>query len=207
MIAVGILHTSVPDHWAPIALIARQRKWTSWQTSRAASIAGFGHTVTTVLIGSIFWLAGVGAARRFGHGVDYATSAALAGFGLWMAITGWRAAREDDPHHHHHATVEPIAKKESSRTALLLILGSSPSVEALPVFFGAARYGVWFVVFVALAFAISTIATYVVLSVAAVRGLSMLRAAPLERYGEVLSGAVVALLGAAYFLLDFFGKS
>ena len=24
---VGVLHTIVPDHWVPIALIARQRGW------------------------------------------------------------------------------------------------------------------------------------------------------------------------------------
>jgi putative Mn2+ efflux pump MntP len=197
----------VPDHWAPIAVIARQRAWSSWQTARAGFIAGFGHTLTTVLIGSIFWLAGLGAARRFGHEVDYATSAALAAFGLWMAISAWHEARAESSTPPSVQAPEPAARKPSSRTALLLILGSSPSVEALPVFFGAARFGLWFVVLVAFLFAVSTIATYVALSVAARRGLSMLRLAPLERYGEVLSGTVVALLGAIYFVLDFFGKS
>ena len=34
--AVGILHTIVPDHWVPIALIARQRGWSQRETAFAA---------------------------------------------------------------------------------------------------------------------------------------------------------------------------
>ncbi|HXW77650.1 MAG TPA: hypothetical protein VEJ20_09580 [Candidatus Eremiobacteraceae bacterium] len=206
MLAVGVLHTAVPDHWAPLAVIARQHGWTAARTARMAVFAGFGHTFTTVLIGSLFWLAGVTAAQRFGRGVDDATSIALVGFGAWMAVTSWRELRAGEQPHDHD---EPITRldRPSARQTLLLILGSSPSVEALPVFFGAARYGLWFVAVVAGLFAISTIATYVAFSLAARSGLAVLRLGKLERYGEVLSGAVVALLGAAYFLLSLRGTS
>jgi nickel/cobalt transporter (NicO) family protein len=43
--AVGVLHTMVPDHWAPITLIARQRSWTKAETVRAATVAGTGHVL------------------------------------------------------------------------------------------------------------------------------------------------------------------
>jgi hypothetical protein len=33
---VGVLHTIVPDHWASITLIARQRGWSKGETARAA---------------------------------------------------------------------------------------------------------------------------------------------------------------------------
>jgi hypothetical protein len=33
---VGVFHTIVPDHWAPIALLARQRGWSKGETVRAA---------------------------------------------------------------------------------------------------------------------------------------------------------------------------
>jgi len=39
---VGILHTMVPDHWAPIALIARQQGWTRQKTAGTALKAGTG---------------------------------------------------------------------------------------------------------------------------------------------------------------------
>lgn len=37
---VGVLHTVVPDHWLPIALIARQEGWTRPDTAWAAFGAG-----------------------------------------------------------------------------------------------------------------------------------------------------------------------
>jgi hypothetical protein len=46
-----------------------------------------------------------------------------------------------------------------------------------------------------IAFALSTIATYVVLCVVSVEGMQRVRLGPLERYGEVISGVFIALVG------------
>ena len=56
--------------------------------------------------------------------------------------------------------------RASARTALLLILGSSPMVEGIPAFFAASRYGVALLVLMAVVFAASTIIiTYVALCI------------------------------------------
>lgn len=102
--AVGVLHTLVPDHWAPITLMARQRGWSPGQTARAAAFAGLGHTVSTLAIAIIVWIAGVAFAARFGRAVDLVTSLALVGFGLWVAIGALRELSEEaHGHGHHHA--------------------------------------------------------------------------------------------------------
>jgi hypothetical protein len=93
-------------------------------------------------------------------------------------------------HEHRHRT--------SARTALLLILGSSPMVEGIPAFFAASQYGVGLIIVMSLVFALSTIATYVILCVCSTAGLQRVRLGPLERYGEVMSGAFVALVGVAF---------
>ena len=90
--------------------------------------------------------------------------------------------------HEHDHTV-------AGRTALLLILGSSPMIEGLPAFFAASRYGPELIGVMAGVFAVSTIATYVAVSSVAIAGLQRITLGPLERYGEVLSGAFVALVG------------
>lgn len=284
VLVVGVLHTAVPDHWAPIALLARQRGWSRAETARAAFQAGLGHAATTLLIGLIVWFAGVGFASRFGRFVDTAASAALVLFGGWIAVGAWRELQghghghehgglvghdhahghthdelvehahephehgdghaepgpTDDPlylplrgetavlvrhrhahrhgravhvHWHDHApgaahevALDPDAApplhvhqhKTSARTALLLILGSSPMVEGIPVFFAASRYGAGLLVVMAIVFAISTIATYVALCVLSTEGLQRVRLGPLERYGEVISGAFIALVGVAF---------
>jgi hypothetical protein len=121
------------------------------------------------------------------------------------------------PHAHWHdhppATSHPITAelasqpplhehrhKTSARTALLLILGSSPVVEGIPAFFAAGKYGVGLIAIMAVVFAISTIATYVLLCVYSTAGLQRVRLGAFERYGEVLSGAFIALVGLMFWI-------
>jgi ABC-type nickel/cobalt efflux system permease component RcnA len=286
--AVGVLHTMVPDHWLPIALIARERGWSKAETSKAALQAGAGHVLSTLAIALAVWVAGVAFAQRFGRFVDAASGIALIGFGGWIAFSAWRelhptdghghshshvlphrhGAIDDHDHHHHqhphspeislghehepsladdrlyvplrgetaalltrhvhihrhgsgaahahwhdhipataHAVLAGFATdpplhlhrhRTTARTALLLILGSSPMVEGIPAFFAAAKYGVGLIVPMSVVFAASTIATYLVLCVHAATGLQRLRLGAVERYGEVLSGAVIALVGLIF---------
>jgi len=254
VVGVGVLHTLVPDHWVPITLIARQRGWSRAQTARAAAGAGLGHTLSTLAIALVVWLAGLAFALRFGRLVDIATSAALIAFGLWIAISSLleiRTQRNDQaqdhaghggdrhdgehshgraghahPHHHPGGSTHvhwhwherdelhaiegdsgqgaPMHSHEhstSARAALLLILGSSPMVEGIPAFFAAAKYGAPLIIIMSLAFALSTIATYVLLCVASLSGLQRANLGPLERYGEVLSGAFIVLVGIAFLFM------
>ena len=73
-------------------------------------------------------------------------------------------------------------------------------VEGIPAFFAAGRYGAGLIGIMAGVFAASTIATYVVLCVLSTTGLQRIRFGALERYGEVASGAIVALVGIAFLL-------
>jgi nickel/cobalt transporter (NicO) family protein len=290
--AVGVLHTIVPDHWLPIALIARQRGWSKAETARAALQAGTGHILSTLAIALAVWAAGVAVAARFGQFIDAASGIALVAFGGWVAVSAWRelhpAHRQEHGHehgrghnhglghthdaigehgHHHghsHSHEAPLAHghepapaddplyaplrgetalltrhihihrhgsgaahlhwhdhlpasahpilagfmtepplhrhrhKTTARTALLLILGSSPMVEGVPAFFAAGKYGARLIVPMAAVFAVSTIATYAVLCVHATAGLQRLRLGAFERYGEVLSGGVIAMVGLIF---------
>lgn len=47
-------------------------------------------------------------------------------------------------------------------------------------------------------FALSTIATYVLLCVYSTAGLQRVQLGPIERYGEVLSGAFIAIVGTIF---------
>jgi ABC-type nickel/cobalt efflux system permease component RcnA len=213
---VGVLHTIVPDHWVPITLIARQRGWSRVETARAAFQAGVGHVLSTLAIGLAVWLAGVAFAARFGHIVDMAASLALIAFGGWIMVSALPSLRgegshdhghnhnhghshgHDHEHGHGHDTAHQ--HRTSSRTALLLILGSSPMVEGIPAFFAAGKYGIGLIVLMAIVFAISTIANYMLLCVSSAAGLQRVSLGPFERYGEVLSGAFIAIVGAAFYL-------
>lgn len=263
VVAVGILHTMVPDHWVPITVLARQHGWSRAETARAAAQAGLGHVVSTLIIGGIIWVLGVATAQRFGGIADTLSSVALIGFGGWFVIAGLRELHHargdhhhghDHGHHHHHdhdhdhghdhghthggdvvrhvhlhrhegrpphvhlhahafATTHPVtaaiafdpplhdhAHKATGRGALLLILGSSPMIEGVPAFFAAGKFGPGLIVAMSLLFAASTIATYVVLCTISAQGLERVRLGALERYGEVLSGGFIALIGIAFWI-------
>jgi ABC-type nickel/cobalt efflux system permease component RcnA len=103
-------------------------------------------------------------------------------------------AVEGEPPFHEHR------HKMTARTALLVILGSSPMVEGIPAFFAASKYGVGLIVVMSIVFALSTIATYVLLCVYSATGLQRMRLGALERYGEVLSGAFIALVGVVFWI-------
>ncbi|MEX3943554.1 hypothetical protein AB4Y44_29205 [Paraburkholderia sp. BR10937] len=112
---------------------------------------------------------------------------------------------EDHEHHDHHdhhghGHAHGAQRKTSSRTALLLILGSSPMIEGIPAFFAAGKYGLSLIVIMALVFAASTILTYVLLCVYSTASLQRVKLGALERYGEVLSGVFIALVGLAFWL-------
>ncbi|HEY8310725.1 MAG TPA: hypothetical protein VIG47_09215 [Gemmatimonadaceae bacterium] len=226
---VGVLHTIVPDHWAPIVVLARQQGWSLARTARSAALAGVGHVTTTLLLGALLWVAGASLAVRYAHLVSLASAVALVAFGLWIAYGGWKDARNHahdhghshfghahlhshhgglqhiHPHEHHEydwhsieggvAVIHGHDHRAPGRTALLLILGSSPMVEGIPAFFGASTKGVALLAVMAIVFAVSTIATYVVMCLSGVRGLQRASLGPLEEYGEVLSGLFVAAVG------------
>ena len=274
VVMVGVLHTLVPDHWAPIVAIARQRGWSAAETARAAFVAGMGHVSSTLAIAIAVWFAGVAVATQLGHLVDTASSLALIGFGGWIALSALRDIRRATGHIHHryhphshthdhdhhgdahehsghglagdplylplpagavgvtshlhrhvHAggaphvhwhdhtpeNTHPLTQvlddeppphqhhhKTTGRTALLLILGSSPMIEGIPVFFAASRYGIGQLMAMATLFAVSTIATYVALCIGSLAGIARLRLGIFECYGEVLSGAFIALVGIVF---------
>jgi hypothetical protein len=255
VLVVGVLHTLVPDHWVPITLIARQRGWSRAQTGKAAALAGLGHTISTLLIAAVLWVAGMAFAARFGEAVDRVASLALIGFGAWVAIGSLRELDAESHHqgealakhghaahhgHHHelgrqgHAHVHrheggpthihwhthghgdwhgtegdlalspPLhdhAHPTSGRTALLLVLGSSPMVEGIPAFFAASRFGVGLILVMSVVFALATMSTYVALCLASTAGLQRMHLGPLERYGEVISGSFIALLGVVFLFI------
>jgi ABC-type nickel/cobalt efflux system permease component RcnA len=224
--AVGVLHTLVPDHWAPIVVLGRQQGWSISRTADAAAIAALGHVGSTLAIGVVVWAVGASLAARYGHFISVVAALALIAFGVWIAYRGWREVREQagaagvlvhahanvhedglrhvHPHPHPAEGAHPEeagdaihthAHAVSGRTALLLILGSSPMIEGIPAFLAASRYGFGLLGIMALVFAAATMVTYVATCVAGIAGLQRMSLGPLERYGEVLSGVFVAAVG------------
>ena len=141
----------------------------------------------------VLWALGAAVASNYGHAISVIAAFSLIAFGLWIAYGGWKEAREATS----ARVVDHAAGMGSTtgRTALILIVGSSPMVEGISAFFAASGYGAPLLAIMALVFAVATVATYVATCVGAVLGLRAASLGPFERYGELLSGTVVALVG------------
>jgi nickel/cobalt exporter len=64
--AVGVVHASLPDHWAPIAVVARTQRWTLARTARTSALAAGGHIVASLALGGVIALVGL----QFQHQVE-----------------------------------------------------------------------------------------------------------------------------------------
>jgi ABC-type nickel/cobalt efflux system permease component RcnA len=177
----------------------------------------FGHWVDTIasvaLIGFGAWIA-IGAWRdlRTGHGHSHHGHGYSRDFSHLQGarpVHGLELQKIDTEHGEVELSIfesgvpphgHPHPEKTKNRTALLLILGSSPMVEGIPAFFAASKYGVGLIILMSLMFAATTIATYMLLCVYSVAGLQRVSLGPLERYGEVISGGFIALVGLVFWI-------
>lgn len=74
-------------------------------------------------------------------------------------------------------------------------------VEGIPAFFAASRFGLGLILIMSVVFALATIGTYVALCLASTASLQRMHLGPLERYGEVISGSFIAILGVLFLFI------
>ena len=58
--SVAIFHAILPDHWMPIALVARAQRWSMGRTTRVALWTGVGHVLGSIALGVIVIALGYG---------------------------------------------------------------------------------------------------------------------------------------------------
>ena len=103
-----------------------------------------------------------------------------------------------------HPPVHSHRHKMAFRTYLLLLLGASPMVEGIPLFFAAGKMGGGTITRMSAVFAASTILTYVLLCTASAATMQKVSFGPLERYGEVVSGLFIAIVGTVFWFFPVF---
>jgi len=108
--------------------------------------------------------------------------------------------REAEHTHEHGRTHEHNqfdGKMNNTRVGygLVAIIGLTPCVALLPIVFAAIAFGTSSVVAVMAIFLAATVATIMLVTALALKGLQLVRFEFFERYGEVITGLVIALMG------------
>lgn len=100
---VAVVHSIMPDHWVPLAIVARSNRWSLWRTAKVSLLAAVGHTVISVLLGLL--VAAVGLAFRNaviaqeGHVVG--AMLLITGLGF-LAFALWQKSHTGASHRHTH---------------------------------------------------------------------------------------------------------
>lgn len=194
-VSVGSIHTLAPDHWLPFAALARAQHWSARRTALVTAACGLGHVTGSVALGLLSVLLGVELLERFGRHLESASGLLLIGFGVAYAVWGLR--RSAHAHRHHHGQRHGPAPSALSPWTLFLVFSADPCVAVIPLIFAAAPLGWATTLAVIVAYEVATIGTMVALVLPTRVAATAADGAWIDRHGDALAGAVVALVGMA----------
>ncbi len=224
-ITIGSLHSLAPDHWVPIAAVARARDWSRGRTARVAFVCGLGHVTVSVLLGLLALMFGAHLFQSLGEQMVSVAGLLLIGFGLAYGIWGLRgalAARlhghhahphdHDDHHghtdhhcHHHHRHDHYDHVHDASRVttwSLFLIYCADPCVAVIPILFAAAPLSAAETIALVVAYEIATVGAMVTLVTLAHSGAQMFKGNWIQRYGDSAAGALIVATGIVVAIFD-----
>jgi nickel/cobalt exporter len=197
---VALGHAVLPDHWVPLAVVGRTRRYPLTRIARLSSLAGIAHVLVSLVLGAVIIAIGLQFRSRIEDAQNTIVGLLLIGTGIAFAI--FELSGRGHRHAHEHPPPGPseIASQRSRLHGLAGIVvpfgaAASPDLTILPVFLAATAAGTGAAVGSLVVFAVVTIATIVVLTVAAAAGSYQLRAPWLERWGNAFTAAVLIVLG------------
>ena len=202
-ITVGSLHSLAPDHWLPIAAVARARNWSRARTARVAFICGLGHVTVSVLLGLLALMFGARLFESLGEKMVSVAGLLLIGFGVAYAVWGLRGAFAHRIHGHHHHHYDHVHDPSTASTwSLFLIYCADPCVAVIPILFAAAPLSLAEQISIVAAYEIATIGAMVALVVIAHSGAQLFKGQWIERYGDSAAGALIVATGVVVAILD-----
>jgi sulfite exporter TauE/SafE len=218
--SIGFFHTLLgPDHYVPFVVMSKSGKWSSRKTAVITLLCGLGHVLGSILLGLLgvalgLAVAGLEAIEAIRGGL---AAWALIAFGLVYFAWGLRRAIRNKPHTHLHPHAggmvhshthvhekghvhahETEGTKRLTPWVLFAIFVLGPCEPLIPLLiYPAAEGGLINVALVAGVFSAATILTMLTVVMLAVRGISLVPTAGLERYVHALAGLAVLLCGVS----------
>jgi nickel/cobalt transporter (NicO) family protein len=209
---VGFGHAVLPDHWVPLAVLGRTRRYPLPRVARLSGLAGIAHVLVSILLGAVVVAVGLQFRSTVQSAQDTLIGCVLILTGLGFAVVeltgrGHRHSHDRHPHErdhshereHHHS--DGHGRGEASRfrglAGVMVPFGAaaSPDLTILPVFLAAATAGVGTAVGSLLIFAVVTIGTIVGLTLAACFGGYQIRGEWLERWGNAFTALTLIAIG------------
>lgn len=193
----AILHTLVPDHEIPLAMIGRAQNWTVKRMAGVTLIAGVIHISVSMGVGAVALLASIALAQYVAESAQYISGFLLIAFGLVYAFMSWK--RKHGGHSHSHGSKHYELPHESSISLgawIVAIVGIAPCFTLIPVLVAAVPYGLTTTFWVMLSYAVATIGMMVTLTSIALKAIEYVtRLEKIEKHLEIFAGAVIFAVG------------
>jgi threonine/homoserine/homoserine lactone efflux protein len=201
---VGFGHAVLPDHWVPLAVLGRTRRYRLSRVARLAGLAAVAHVLVSVILGAVIVAVGLQLRSTVEHAQDTIVGALLIATGigfLALELTG-RGHHHDHDHAHDHggATAHGHGDAPTPARSLAAVMvpfgaAASPDLTILPVFLAATAAGAGAAIASVLVFAAVTIATIVGLTLFAAAGGAQIEAPWLDRWGNLFTALVLTAIG------------
>jgi nickel/cobalt exporter len=202
---VGLGHAILPDHWVPLAVVGRTQRYSLARVARLSGLAGVAHVLVSLVLGGIIIAVGLQLRSSVESAQNTIVGSVLLATGvgfILFELSGrghGHSHTHDHGHGHGHDHDHDHAPQGRLRglAAIMVPFGAaaSPDLTILPVFLAATAAGPATAVGSLIAFAAVTIATIVGLTLLATVGGYQLRGKWLERWGNVITAAVLLVIG------------
>ena len=191
-VIAGLGHSMAPDHWLTYVLTAKAKNLSRFQAMLMTVTGGLSHLVSTVILGLVITYIGQHTAQQYTNILNKFVSAFVIFLGLYFIGQAWLHLKK------HPTTIavdELRGRHCGSGYAIGVFLGIRACPEAIPIFLAISTRGVFT--------SLTAIGTWVLVTVGALAGivwlslrsLECIRLTWLERYGELLSGLIIILIG------------
>lgn len=221
---VGFGHAVMPDHWLPLAVLSRTRRYSTRRTVRLSLAAGVTHVLVSLVLGAVLVVVGSQFRGTVSRHTDVVIGGILLVTGmvfLAMEVAG-RGHRHDRDGGHEHGHDDHSHDHDRSRShshdqheharghhdhgrahpsrglaAVLVPFGAaaSPDLTILPVFLAAGAVSVAASISSLIAFAAVTVGTMVGLTTATAAGATLLTAPWIDRGANLLTAGTLLALG------------
>ena len=203
---VGLGHAILPDHWLPLSVLGRTRRYPLGVVARLSGLAGLAHVLVSLLVGGVIVVVGLQFRSTVEHAQDAIVGSLLIITGLAFTVvelTGRGHAGRHAGHDHHDETRDGADAERAARglrglAGIMVPFGAaaSPDLTILPVFLAAAAVGAGTAIGSLVAFAVVTISTIVTLTLLATFGGYQVRGRWLDRWGNVVTAGTLLVIGA-----------
>lgn len=200
--SLSIVHASIPNHWLPLVALSKSEKWNERFTMGMTALAGFAHTLSTIIIGIIVGFLGYKLSGSYSFIVGVIAPSLLIILGIVYLVISIRANKQH--HHHSHNIHIDDAKKKTTAAiivALTISMFFSPCLEIEAYYFVASSLGWTGIITVSIIYTIITIAGMLLLVWLGMKGVKKIKSHFLEHHEKTITGSLLILLGiAGYFL-------